>query len=686
MTTEIAGGELRETTTFCRFCVAVCGLTITTRNDTVVGVRGDRQHPISRGYTCVKGRGAGLLHHSPDRLDVPQIRRHRVAADVTWPEMLDDVAARLRSILDESGPDAIAVYAGTTSEQDAAGAYAARRFFRAIGSTSRYTALTVDTPCKPYVAALVAGDPRLAPQVDDEGVRLTLVIGTNPVASHGHTYGYPDPVRRLRALTQRGEVWVLDPRRTETAHQASRHLALRPGTDWAVIGHLVREVLRTRAASAAASCDGLDILAGAVESLNAERAAGIAGVTVDDLAELRQALARAGRLGVMTGTGATMAPSSNVTEWMLWSLLAVTDSLDQPGGMWFNPGFLHQDDLREPLPRSSPSRPGIPGDPPMPRLFQELPCAALAGEIERRRVRALFVIGGNPLTAFPQPQRLRAAFETLDVLAVLDVLRSDTGDVATHVLPCAGQLERADVPVGIDRAMTAVASQHTGAVVPLGAHRRPVWWILAQLADRLGHSILPDDRRPDECDDDVVLDVLARGGRVELDELRRAPTAVVDAPRVFGWIQRRVGSGRRWDLAPEPLVEQLTDLLAGVPRGDDLLRLVPHRRIHTFNSMRDAWNRDRVGVPRLAMNAHDAVRAGVVDGDEVEVRSPAGAVSAHVVVEPSLATGVVALAHGSMHPNVNDLVSDVRDIDPLTGMVRLTDVPVTVTRVDMGRS
>jgi anaerobic selenocysteine-containing dehydrogenase len=677
--TRAATGSERETTTFCRFCVALCGLTIATQDDVVVSVRGDRQHPISRGYTCVKGRGAARVHHSPDRLDVPEIRRNGRSAEVPWSEMLDDLAARLEAIIAESGPDAVAVYAGTTSEQDAAGAYATRRFFRAIGSTSRYTALTIDTPCKPYVAALVAGDPRLAPQVDDEGVRLTLVVGTNPVASHGHTYGYPDPVRRLRALRQRGEVWVLDPRRTETARLASRHLALRPGTDWAVIGHLVRDVLRSRAGAANRSCDGLDVLTAAVEPLDASRVASIAGVAEDELADLRGAVQRAGRLGVMTGTGATMAPSSNVTEWMLWSLLAVTDSLDQPGGMWFNPGFLHQDDLRDPPPPAAPTRPGIGGDPSLPRLFQEVPCAALAGQIEQDRVRALFVIGGNVLGGFPQPQRLRAALETLDVLAVADVLRSDSGEMATHLLPCAGQLERADLPVGIDRAFTAVMSQHTGPVVRLGARRRPLWWILAELAQRLGHSILPDDRSPDDCSDEVILDVLAQGGRRSIDELRQAPTAVVDAPRVFGWIRRRVEGGRRWNLAPEPVVAQLGELLAGTSAGGGL-RLVPHRRIHAFNSMADAWNVSRNGRPPLAMHPADAARAGLVAGDEVQVRSAAGAVSAQLVLDAALSPGVVALAHGSMQPNVNDLVSDVADIDPLTGMVRLTDVPVTVSQ------
>ena len=86
----------------------------------VVKVRGDRHHPISHGYTCPKGRALGELHHAPNRLDAPLIRRNGELVEVSWEEMLDDLAARLGDLLARKGPDSIGAYFGTYSTMDAA--------------------------------------------------------------------------------------------------------------------------------------------------------------------------------------------------------------------------------------------------------------------------------------------------------------------------------------------------------------------------------------------------------------------------------------------------------------------------------------------------------------------------------------------------------------------------------------
>jgi anaerobic selenocysteine-containing dehydrogenase len=129
----------RDELSYCRICAAACGIVATVDGDRVLQVRGDDEHPVSRGYTCSKGRGLAAWHHSPRRLDRPRLR----GRDVSWTELLEDLAERLGSIVEVTGPDAIALYLATGLAYDAAGQIAAAQWLPSIGSRSFLTAVTV---------------------------------------------------------------------------------------------------------------------------------------------------------------------------------------------------------------------------------------------------------------------------------------------------------------------------------------------------------------------------------------------------------------------------------------------------------------------------------------------------------------------------------------------------------------
>ena len=186
---------MREERSFCRICNAMCGIVVTVDDEErVQRVRGDEAHPLSRGYTCPKGRAIGLFHHDPRRLDEPEIN----GEVVTWDRALDDMAALVRTTIDAHGPDAIGMYLASGSAFDTNGRRAAERFLRLMGSAQKYTAATIDTPSKPLVAELVGGWSGLTPVWDHERSSLFILVGSNPLVSHGHSNAMPDPVVRLR--------------------------------------------------------------------------------------------------------------------------------------------------------------------------------------------------------------------------------------------------------------------------------------------------------------------------------------------------------------------------------------------------------------------------------------------------------------------------------------------------------
>ena len=664
----------RSARSYCRQCLAVCGLIVTVEGEEILAVRGDPEHPVTHGYTCPKGRALGAMHHAPDRLNDPLIRQGDRLIPVTWDEFFADLTARLLRVAEESGPDAIGTYFGSLSGWDPAGRAVGETLHRALGSRSRYTSTTTDCPAKPLVAQAVFGHAAITPLPDLESCALLLLIGTNPVVSHGHTWALPDPVVAIRTVRRRGKVWVVDPRTTETGRLASRHLACRAGTDHALLGYLVREML-------VHGCDksylnsyavGVDELRATVERFDATSTAATTGLQTSELAELLVAIRRAGRISVVTGTGATMSANANLTEWLAAALIVLTGSFDRPGGMWCNPGFLARlDESGIEAHKSKPPQPGPPSRPELPRRFGQYPCAAMADEIEGGHLRALISIAGNPVVAFADSARVAAAFRRLEILAVADIRHSATADLATHVMPCTDPFERADVTSGVELYQPLVAGQYVSAVVPPKAARRPLWWILGQLGQRLGHHVLPGQLDVDDpaVDDDAVLDALMGADRVE--ELRAVPSGVTAPTRRFGWVLGQTDRPQ-FHLAPAELVAELSREEPPAP-----LMLIPRRQVRHLNSWFPPGGLRQDG-PVLLVHPTDAAESGLSDGGRARVTSATGTLVATVCVDDGVARGHVSFPHGfdpPAGPRVGALTSSAGS-DPLTGMVRQSGVPI----------
>ncbi len=677
-----------EHRTFCRICSAACALIVATDEGKVVSARGDVDDPVSRGYACPKGRSVGALHHHRNRIDGALMRdQHGTLAPVDWDVGLDDLAARLAGVREEHGDDAVAVYMATASTFDSLGSRYAARFSQGLGSRNRYSAVTLDSPSKPLVAELMAGRSDLLPAVDRERATLSIFIGVNPVVSHGHFNAFPDPVTRLRELSAGDrEVWVIDPRATETARMATRHLQPRPGSDWVLLAYLVRELLVTGADAAYLDerAAGVDRLRAAVAPVDREVTVERTGLRGEDIDDLLAAVRRHERVAAQTGTGISMGAAANVTEWLTWALHVVKGSYDRPGGMWFNPGFIGCHDRRtvRPAPEVAVGDSPPPSRPDLPSRMGEYPSAALVDQIEQGEVHALIVYGGNPLSSFPDPERLAAAVASLDVMAVLDVVRTETVDRATHAFGCTDPLERADVPYFLDQFLAEVGSRYTPAVVAPAAGHRHAWQVFHALGQRLGIDVLPDDVDPETVAEDELLARLAARARGPFEVLRDE-RLVVDETSTFGWVEASLPDGR-WRVAPPDLVEQYEALLDEVPEHG--LVLIPRRQPRHMNSLlRDAGSSARRDEPGVFVNPEDAETIGIADGEPVVVFTDDGTMRGVARLDPSLRRGVVSVPHGwPGEAHVGRLLTGARDCDPLTGMVRQSGIPVRIAPAGVG--
>ena len=317
-------------------------------------------------------------------------------------------------------------------------------------------------------------------------------------------------------------------------------------------------------------------------------------------------------------------------------------------------------------------------------MIGQYPCVAMVDEIEAGNLRALVVGGGNPIHAFPDIDRTRAAFVSLDVLAVVDVADNELTDLATHVLPAVGQLERADLTLAENVSLRS-GTQYTPAVVAPAAERRPVWWIFGQLARRMGGDIL-GGADPDDLSDELYLGGLLGHSTLDPAEVVAAGPHGVDIPHEYGWVADELLPDGRWQVAPPELVERLARHGPPAAGGAGLV-LTNRRDVRRLNSLDYAGEAvGRAAEAAARLHPDEAERRGIADGARVRITSAHGHVDAVVRVDRRRAAG-----HGVGEPRpgrapVAALTSAVEDVDPLTGMPWASGVPVRLAAVPDGSS
>jgi anaerobic selenocysteine-containing dehydrogenase len=667
-----------EKKSFCRVCGSSCGIVVQLDDQQVLKVRADEDHPVSRGYTCPKGRAVGMDHHRADRIEAPLIRENGVLRPTTWDHVLDDLAAKLSGVIEKAGPRGVGTFIGGGGFLDASGFYSLLSFLRTIGTPSAYSDMTIDSVSKVLSAEMVTGISGLEPRADLANTKMVVFIGTNPVISHTRTIQMHSPTAAMREMRGHGAaLWTIDPRKTETATRSDGHIQPRPGLDYAVLGYAIRELLIDGAdfGYLERHAQGVDGLKAAVERFTLERASAVAGVERATLQAFVAAIRKAGRISIETGTGVTMQRAGNVTGWLSLALMAVTGSLDREGGAWVNPGRIMRKDRADfpAAPEDGWNRPGPESRPELRGTHGDYPCAAMPDEIAAGHLRAMTVFGGNLEVCLPETARSYGALQQLEVLAVFDVRHNRTTDIATHVLPTKGQLERADMTLVTDSAFPLMVTQYTPALVePLG-QRKAFWWILGELGKRMGVDFFPGFDVETGSDDAFLEYVLGLFG-VDFAELK-AQRLMVEPP-IIGWVQRfvdeKVGG---WRLAPRLLAEQLAGLEARESEGDpDALILIPRRQKHHENSklidLRDP--------PEVFMNSIDARKAGLEEGALVRVRSANGEMKRPLKIDDTLRAGCINIPHGwSDELNVNRLTG-TSEVDPITGMVLYSGLEVSV--------
>lgn len=708
--------------TFCRICEPLCGMVATVEGDRITKLRPDPQHPLSRGYACPKGIAMQEVQNDPDRVTHPL--RRTPGGDfeqVSWETALADIGGRLQRLLDERGPGSIAWYFGNPGAFSYSHTLWAKGFLDAIGSPHYYSAGSQDVNNRFAASALLYGSPLVVPIPDLRRTKLLLMLGANPLVSHGSVLSAPRIAEQLDAIER---VVVVDPRRTETARRFE-HLPVRPDSDaWlllSLIGVIFEEGL--------ADCDflarhteGAAALERAAREYPPEATEARTGVPAVRARALARDFATAASAAAYGRTGSCLGRFGTVVAFLLDGLNAVTGNLDRPGGAVFGRPPIALDDIGERIGLATYGkvRSRIGG---FPDVIGNLPASVLPQEIEAPgplQVRALFVSAGNPVLSVPDGDALERALGQLDLMVSLDFYVNETNRHADYVLPATTLYERDDVPIAFLGFFTQPFIQVTDAVVPPPGEAREEWQIIDAISRRIGVApySLPALRRlarlgvrlsPRQLVD-VLLRIGPRGdlfglrrSGLNLAKLRNHPHGLVlDEHIATGVLDRKLRTRpKRVRLCPPEIAGELERMRSVNGADPDFpLLLIGLRELRSHNSwMHNAPLLMRGGrVHALRVHPDDAAAHDLEDGRRAVLESKSGAVEVPVKVTDEMTPGTVALPHGWGHRggwqlanenagvNVNLLSSsDPEDLERLAGMAHLNGIPVRVRALEPAR-
>jgi anaerobic selenocysteine-containing dehydrogenase len=706
---------VREVSSFCRICSGGCGVRVTVDDeDRVAKIDPDHNHPMSHGYACFKGLQATEAINSKTRLLHARKRSangafERVASETA----LDEIGARLRTIMERDGPQAIALYCGNGSMGGYVNFAMQRAFVAAIGSTQRYSTFTIDQSAKFVSFERMGGWAGGTQQLETSDV--ALMFGSNPLISHG-AMGVlcVDPVKRLKQARARGlKLIVIDPRHTETARHADVFLQPLPGQDAVIAAAMLRMILvegweDRDFCRRFVGAERMARLRAEVDSCTPEWAEARAGLKPGDIRRAAEAFARDGRRGVaITATGPNMAPHSNVSQHLVDDLNVVCGRFPRAGETVvaidvLDPPAAYCEQV-VPAPRSwtafPPSR--IRG---VGMLYGERLTGTLADEIltpGEGQIRALIVSGGNPANSIPDQKKIVAALKSLELLVVIDTQDTVTAGLADYVLASTHMYERPDLPFSIPgMAFWPVAwSQYTPAVVqpPKGADVVDDWYALWSLAKRMGKRIRFDDAVDLDMQNapsaDELIAIRARRSAVPLEEIKsHASGKVFD----LGDIRIQPGSSNAtFDVMPDDVADELHQALASAP-AKEFTHLISSRRMRDlFNSIGyyQPMTRKRNPLNPAGLHPDDMQSLALTDGDEIEIASENGTVRAVARSDRSLRPGVITISHGwgglpedgtdirAVGTNINPLISDSEHVDSVNAMPRMSAIPVNIRRV-----
>jgi len=428
--------------TSCVLCFNNCGLEVITEGNKIVKARGDKENPRSQGYLCRKGASIAYFQNNPERLRFPLKRVGDRFERISWDKALDEIADKLKEIVQAHGPRSIAYMGGGGQGCHFETAFGLR-FLSGLGSKNHYSPLAQELTGFFWVNGKAFGRQYMHSFPDIQGSDFLVFWGANPMVSHDIPNA---PVAIRNKKKEPGFLMaVVDPRVTETAKLADIHLRLRPGTD-ALLFKAMIKILLTEGLVAkdylAARVDGFEAIRSRFDDVDIRDYCRICGLDTGAVGEFTHLFATR-KSALRSDLGILMGRHSTLNSYLELILLTLTGRIGSQGGNVF---LGHLMPMGSHTPEEDPRtwRTVVTN---IPLIMGVFPPNVMPEEIDNdhpERIRALIVSGSNPLRSYADTSAYEKAFGKLDLLVTVEVAMSETAVLSHYVLPARSGYEKWD--------------------------------------------------------------------------------------------------------------------------------------------------------------------------------------------------------------------------------------------------
>ncbi len=635
----------REVKTVCPYCGVGCNIYLGVRGDQVISARGDFDNSVNKGNLCVKGRfGFNFINHQ-DRLTKPLIKRNNTFEEVEWDEALDYVARKLSEYKSE---EFASISSARCPNEDN---YAVQKFTRAVMGTNNVDNCARSCHAPSVVGlAQIFGSGAMSNSIDEiKDSACLFVIGTNPTASY--------PVIGLRiveAVKNGAKLVVADPRNIDLCKHADIVLNQIPGTDVALLmgimkiivdeGLLDENFIKER-------CENFDDFKESLKEYDLDTVEAITGVNPELIRDAARLYASTKPASILYSLGITEHTHGTENVFALGNLALLTGNMGKPstgvnpirgqnnvqGACDMGclpdvfPGYQKVEDP-ETIKRFENAW-NVELDNSMGLKFPEMLDAARNGD-----VKAMYIVGENPVTSEPDTENIKKSLENLDFLVVQDIFLSETAQMADVVLPGCSFAEKDGTFANSERRVQRVRK----VIEPVG-DSRPDWLITCQLAQRLGAEGFKFKDASEIYDEIAEIAPIFGGinyGRIDeegiqwpcLDEKDNG-TPILHTET----FKTENGKGKFIPLHYRPSAE--------LPDEDYPLILTTGRSLYHYqtSTMTGAVEglKKLYGEDYIDMCLKDALKIGVENGDKVKVISRRGEIEPKVRITDSCLPGVV---------------------------------------------
>lgn len=668
----------------CNMCSTRCGINVHVENGQIASVTGMEEHPVHD--LCLRSQAIPELVHSPERITNPLRKVSGRFEEISWDEAFDQIAAKLTQIRDQHGPKALLVHVGipfvATHTQKVI-----RRFSDLYGTPNYTTGSSFCSLARTMSYNLTCGG-HLCPDYSDD-TRCMLIWGMNPEES------FPSQANTILGFREKGsKLIVIDPRTTSMAKEADYHAQLRPGTDTALalglLNVLIAEELYDKAFVDEWTV-GFERLVEQVEKYTPQLVEEITWVPAKTVMKIAETYGTNKPASIALGISLDHSTNGIQASRAVSTLIAVAGNIDIAGGNVFAPGF-RQTNLRveEEITQDKP----VGADYPLFTKYtlEQTVTPAIDGILhdEPYPIKALLVVGANPLLTWPNTNKVKRVFAALEFVVLADLFMTDTAKMADIVLPGTTFLERQDLIDYRNRGFPIIVKTNQ-VIEPIGNSWED-WRIWAQLGRKMGYG----EHFPWKETDELFAHLLKEAG-LSLDQIKQKPGGFPYAvARYQGYLENGFNT-------PSGKVEIFSELMkqhgydplptfkepaeSPVSRADLaekyplILIAGPRTRVYYHSQYRNLPRlRAELPEPLLEIHPKTANRDGIGDGDMAKVESLRGEIKVKAKLIEDIHPKVVCAQHGWSEANINVLTDD-ENRDPISAYPGFRSVLCRVTKI-----